>query len=293
MLRAARLGLVAAAAALLAALAHGDAPGTPIPVPVLSGRVVDEAHVLSPATVASLEAQLAELERSKGSQVAVLTVPTTQPEEPEQFSIRVADQWKLGRKGVDDGAILLVAHDDHTVRIEVGRGLEGALTDTVVSRIIDEAITPRFRQGDFDGGVSAGVARMVSVINGEALPPLPPAWSAPRRQGVGNLLPVLLVGALILSRVLRAVFGSLFGSLATGGVAGFIAYLITHVLLVGLGAGAIAFLFALFAGSTGGWYGGGGGFISGGGGGGGFGGGGGGFTGGGGGFAGGGATGRW
>lgn len=289
MLRTARIGLVAAAL-LLAAVARGDATGAGIAVPILSGRVVDEAHILAPATVASLEGQLADLERTKGSQVAVLTVPTTQPEEIEQFSIRVADQWKLGRKGVDDGVILIVAHDDHTVRIEVGRGLEGALTDTVTSRIIDEDITPRFRQGDFDGGVGAGIARIVSVINGEALPPPPPAWTAPRGHGVGNLLPVLLVGALIISRVLRAVFGGLFGSLATGGVAGFIAYLITHALLVGLGAGAIAFLFALFAGSTGGWYGGGGGFVGGGG----FsGGGGGGFSGGGGGFAGGGATGRW
>jgi uncharacterized protein len=288
-----RIGLIAAAAALaLAAVAGTDSPGTGLPVPVLTGRVVDEAHVLSATTVANLEGQLAGLERAKGSQVAVLTVPTTQPEEMEQFSIRVADQWKLGRKGIEDGVILLVARDDHTVRIEVGRGLEGALTDTVASRIIDEEITPRFRQGDYDGGVNAGITRIVAVINGEPLPPPQPARTAPRRvNGLGNLLPVLLVGALIVSRVLRALLGSLFGSLATGGVAGFIAYLITHALLVGLGAGAIAFLFALFAGATGGWYGGGGGFVSGGSG---FsGGGGGGFSGGGGGFAGGGATGRW
>ncbi len=291
MRRTRRIGRIAAAAlwigfALAGAVAHAE-----VAVPALSGRVVDLTHTLAAATVANLESQLAGLEKSKGSQLAVLIVPTTQPEEIEQFSIRVADRWQLGRRGVDDGVILIVAKSDHTVRIEVGRGLEGALPDAIANRIIDEDITPRFRQGDFDGGVSAGVGRIVAVINGEPLPPPPVAWRSAPVHGLNNLLPLLLVGVFVISRVLRAVFGALFGSLVTGGVVGVIAFLISQVLLVGIGAGLIAFLFALLAGVGGGWYGGGGGFVGGGGFGGG--GGGGGFSGGGGGFAGGGASGRW
>ena len=273
-----KVRIAAAALWLSAALAAGAAFGD-VPVPALSGRVIDQTHTLAATTVASLESQLAGLETSKGSQLAVLIVPTTQPEEMEQFSIRVADQWKLGRKRVEDGAILIIAKSDHTVRIEVGNGLEGALTDTVANRIIDEDITPRFRQGDFDGGVTAGVGRIIAVINGEPLPAPAPAWKPSRGHGFSNLLPVLLVGVFVISRVLRALFGGLFGSLVTGGVVGFIAFLISQALLVGVGAGVIAFLFALVAGAGSGWYGGGG-FVGGGG-----------F--GGGGFSGGGATGRW
>ena len=292
MQRTARLGRIAAAALGFAVALGGAVARADVPVPALSGRVVDLAHTLSAATVATLESQLAGLEKSRGAQVVVLTVPTTQPEEIEQFSIRVADQWKLGRQGVDDGVILIVASNDHAVRIEVGRGLEGALTDTVANRIIDEYITPRFREGDFDGGITAGVGRVIAVVSGEPLPPPAQTFSGARGRGLGNLLPVLLVGMFVISRVLRALFGGLFGALVTGGVVGFIAFLISQALLVGIGAGVIAFLFALLAGAGGGWYGGGGGFVGGGG----FGGGGGlggGFSGGGGGFAGGGASGRW
>jgi uncharacterized protein len=142
---------------LFAALAMAQ-----VAIPPLTARVTDQTATLSPATTAALEASLAAFEARKGSQIAVLIVPTTAPESIEQYALRVAETWKLGRKGVDDGALLLVAKDDRTLRIEVGYGLEGALTDITAKRIVAEIITPRFRDGDFDGGVKAGVERMVA-----------------------------------------------------------------------------------------------------------------------------------
>jgi uncharacterized protein len=270
-----------------------------VAVPPLSARVTDLTGTLSGEAVTRIEAKLADLEARKGSQIAVLIVPTTQPEEIEQFGIRVADAWKLGRKGVDDGAILMVAKNDRRVRIEVGRGLEGALPDAIANRIVDETVTPHFKTGDFDGGIEAGVDQMIAVVNGEPLPEPDKKWERPG--GLGHLLPFLLVVVFVASGVLRSVFGRMFGSIATGGLAGGIAWLLSHFLPIGLGAGVVAFLFAMLAGGSsrgwsagGGWGGGFGGGLGGGLGGGGFrGGGGGGFSGGGGGFSGGGASGSW
>jgi uncharacterized protein len=273
-----------------------------VAVPPLTSRVTDLTGTLSGGAVARIEAKLADLEAKKGSQLAVLIVPTTQPEEIEQYGIRVEDTWKLGRKGIDDGVYLIVAKNDRRVRIEVSYGLEGALPDAVANRIITETITPHFKIGDYDGGVEAGVNQIISVINGEALPAPDKKWE--RRGGLGNMLPLLLVVVFVGSGVLRAIFGRLFGSVATGGLAGGIVWLLSHVIPIGVGAGVFAFLFALLTGgsragwSTGrGWGSGmGGGFGGGfgGGGGGGFsGGGGGGFSGGGGGGGGGGASGSW
>jgi uncharacterized protein len=271
-----------------------------VAVPPLNARVTDLTGTLSGGAVARIEAQLADLEAKKGSQIVVLIVPTTQPEEIEQYGIRVAEAWKPGRKGVDDGAILLVAKDDRRVRIEVGQGLEGALPDAIANRIISETITPHFKQGDYDGGVEAGVAQMISVVNGEPLPQPDRKWE--RHGGWGNALPLLLVVVFVVSGVLRAIFGRLFGSVATGGLTAAIVWILSHVIPIGIGAGVLAFLFALLTGgsrsgwSTGrGWGGGMGGGFGGGFGGGGFGGGGGGggFSGGGGGFSGGGASGSW
>jgi hypothetical protein len=145
-----------------------------VPVPPLSGPVVDQTGTLSSDEIDSLAKKIRDFEARKGSQISVLIVPTTQPEEIEQYSIRVAEAWKIGRNKIDDGAILLVAKNDRKLRIEVGYGLEGALTDVTTRRIIDEIITPRFRNGDFAGGISAGVDRIISVIDGEPLPPPPP-----------------------------------------------------------------------------------------------------------------------
>ncbi len=285
-----------AAAALLLVLAALTARAQ-IAVPPLSSRVTDLTGTLSGGVVNRIESKLAAFEAKKGSQIAVLIVPTTQPEEIEQFSIRVADAWKLGRKGVEDGVILLVAKNDRRVRIEVGTGLEGALPDAIANRIVDETIVPHFKSNDYDGGIEAGVDRIISVVDGEPLPEPDRRWEN-RGIGLEHALPVLLVGVIVVSGILRSLFGRLFGSLATGGVAGFIAWMISHLLPIGLGAGVIGFLFAMMLGSSRGWVAGGGGWGSGlgggfGGRGGGFGGGGGGFSGGGGGFSGGGASGSW
>jgi uncharacterized protein len=295
-----RIGRAVAALSLLLAalLVRAD-----VAVPPLTARVTDLTGTLSGGAVARIETKLTDFEAKKGSQIAVLIVPTTQPEEIEQFSIRVAEAWKIGRKVVSDGAILIVAKNDRRTRIEVGQRLEGALPDAIANRIIDETVTPHFKLGDFDGGVEAGVDQMISVINGEPLPAPDTKWE--HHRGLGNMLPILLIVVFVASGVLRALFGRLFGSMATGGLAGGIAWLLSHLLPIGLGAGVVAFLFAMLAGSSsrgwsagrgGGWggFGGGlGGGFGGGFGGGGGGGGGGGFSGGGGSFSGGGASGSW
>ncbi len=264
-----------------------------VAVPPYSAPVVDLTRTLTREQQAALSRMLQEFEARKGSQIAVLLVPTTRPEEIEQYSIRVAEQWKAGRKNVDDGAIVVVAKDDRAVRIEVGYGLEGALPDAIANRIIREAILPRFREGDFYGGITAGVDRMIRVIDGEPLP----EPEAPRPQvggGIGQSLPILLVAALFVGGLLRAMLGRVFGSMTAGGVVGVLAWLLVGALGIAIVAGLLAFVFTLVGGGgRRGYYGGfPGGFHRGGGfGGGGFGGG---FRGGGGGgFGGGGATGRW
>jgi uncharacterized protein len=289
------VGIVAILAALFAS--------ADVAVPPLTARVIDLTGTLSGGATNRLETKLADLEAKKGSQIAVLMLPTTQPEDIEQYGIRVAEQWKLGRKGVDDGAILLVAKEDRRVRIEVGYGLEGALPDAIANRIIDETITPHFKLGDYDGGVEAGVDQMISVVNGEPLPEPDRKWEH-HGGGIGSVLPLLLVVVFVAGGILRAIFGRLFGSILTGGLIGGICWLLSHLLPVGVGAGVIAFLFAMLLGGSirgwsagrGGWgggFGGGLGGMGGFGGGGGRGGGGGGFSGGGGGFGGGGASGGW
>ncbi len=293
-MRAARL-----ATGLSLLLSFGVA-GAQVAVPPLAARVTDLTGTLSGGAVARIEAKLADFEAKKGSQIAVLVVPSTQPEEIEQYGIRVAEAWKLGSKGVDDGAILIVAKNDRRARIEVGYGLEGALPDATANRIIAETVAPHFKAGDFDGGVEAGVNQIISVVNGEPLPQPDIKWE--HTPGITHLLPILLVIVVVAGGVLRSIFGRVFGSIATGGLAGVLAWLFSHLLPIGLGAGVVAFLFAMLAGGTrGGWSGGsgwGGGLGGGigglggfgGGGGGGFGGG---FSGGGGGFGGGGASGSW
>jgi uncharacterized protein len=231
--------------------------------------------------------------------VAVLLVPSTAPEPIESYAIRVVDAWKLGRAGSDDGALLLVAKDDRRVRIEVGRGLEGALTDLAANRIIDETIVPRFRAGEFARGIDAGVDRILSVIEGEPLPP--PAPRRPRGS-LEDWSPLFLIGLPFASVALRAALG-LAGPFLMAAVAGGVAWLLTGQLALALMLGAFTLLFGLAAGGGRRWSngrrgprrGGLGGNSWGGGGwsGGGWGGGGGGFSGGGGGFGGGGASGDW
>jgi uncharacterized protein len=265
-----------------------------VAVPPLSGRVVDQTGTLTSGDIASLTQTLKDLEARKGSQIAVLIVPTTEPESIEQFSIRVAEAWKIGRKKIDDGALLVIAKNDRRLRIEVGYGLEGALTDVTSRRIIDEEITPKFRTGDFAGGVSAGVNRMIRVIDGEKLPaPAPPHWQGPASFDVTDLFnPFLIVPVLLFGGMMRSILGRLVGSAAAGGLVTLIAWYFLGSLLAAAFAGVIASLFVMFSdaiasptpGRRGGYGGGGwsGGGSSDGG-----------FSGGGGSFGGGGASGRW
>jgi uncharacterized protein len=287
-----RLGAAASAAVLLAWATLLPAE---VAVPPLTGRIVDLTGTLTASEQAQLADRLEQFEAAKGSQIAVLFVPTTAPETIEQFSIRVVDQWQLGRKGVDDGLLLLVAKDDRTVRIEVGRGLEGVIPDAVANRLIDEFIVPRFRGGDFAGGVTVAIDRITQLVDGEPLPPPAPGWQGREGSGgAGAALPVVFFLAIVAGGFLRRLFGQLPGALLTGGLAGLVAWLLVGTLAVALFMAFVGFVIGLAGGGGGGWVsrgprrgGSGGGF-----GGGGFGGGGG-FRGGGGGFGGGGASGRW
>ena len=276
--------LLLVAALALSALARAD---TLVPVPPLQGRVTDLTGTLAPATREALTRQLADLERTKGAQVAVLLVPTVGPESVEQYSLRVVEAWKLGRRGVDDGVLLLVAKNDRQARIEVGYGLEGAIPDAQAKRIIEDRMFPLLRQGNFDAGVQAGVSALVSLIQGEALPPPPAREGGP---GKGYSWNDLFVSAVMLALVggglLRALFGRLAAGLVCGGLTGLLAGLGGLGWLGALGLGVLVFFLVLLGGffPGGGWGGpgrGGSGW------------GGGGFSGGGGGFGGGGASGRW
>jgi len=217
-----------------------------IPVPPVA-RVVDQTATLTADNRAALERMLEQFEARKGSQIAVVMVKTTAGEPIEQFALRVGEQWKLGRKRVDDGAILVVAKDDRALRIEVGYGLEGALNDATAKRIVSDVIAPRFREGDFFGGISAGLDRVIRVIDGEPLPQ--PAREAPAVSGgLFQSLPVLLIAALVIGGALRAVLGRALGAAATGGVVGFLAWMLVGALVAGVVAGLLAFVFTLVGG---------------------------------------------
>jgi uncharacterized protein len=244
------LGWVAPALALVA-------------VPPLSGRVVDQTGTLSTGDIASLTQTLKDLETRKGSQIAVLIVPTTNGEAIAQFSLRVAEAWKIGRKKIDDGALLVIAKNDRHLRIEVGYGLEGALTDVTTKRIIDEVITPKFKSGDFAGGVSAGLERIIAVINGEKLPePAPAHWSG---DNLEEFNPFWIMFALAVSGILRGALGRFAGSVATGGVVTVVAWFLFASLALAFAVGMLAFIFTLLIdlvpsgggrGTRGGWSGG-------------------------------------
>lgn len=285
------LGLLSLLSLLAAPLQAADALQ---PIPRLEARVTDLTGTLSAGEQADLEQKLTAFEARKGAQLAVLMVATTHPEEIEQYSIRVAEAWKLGRAKTSDGLLLLLAKDDRTLRFEVGYGLEGALTDATANRIKDEIMVPLLRQGQYYAAIDAGLAQAMKVIDGEPLPAPETEW-----QGKGNILrhaPALFIAFMVLSAIMRAIFGRIGGAAASGGLMAVVAYFFSQLLLIGLGVGTLAFVLSLIfglrgngwsAGGRGGWGGGFGGL-----GGGGFGGGGG-FSGGGGGFGGGGASGRW
>ena len=271
-----------------------------LPVPALSGRVIDQTGTLDAAQVAELNGKLAALEEKKGSQVVLLLVPTTAPEDIASYANRIANEWKIGRRDVGDGVLLIVAKNDRTLRIEVAKTLEGAIPDLAAKRIIDGAITPRFKNGDFSGGLLAGVDQIAALVSGEPLPE-PDAVSGMQNvdsNTLSNLFVFFVFALPIGASVLRGIVGRKFGALATGGIAGVLVFVFTASVLIAGVAGVAAIAYALFAGiamprggsggSHGRWGGGGGGGWGGGSsGGGGF------SSGGGGNFGGGGASGRW
>ena len=282
------------------------------PVPPLTGRVIDTTGTLDATQTAALDAKLAALERDKGAQVVVLMVPTTAPEDIAGYANRVGNSWKIGRAGVGDGLILLIALKDRRARLEVAKTLEGAVPDIAARHIIDEAIAPRFRAGDFAGGVAAGVDQIAARIRGEPLLPVaaPKPGAGAAALGLPGFSPVELLIVLflvvpIVNSLARGLLGRKLGALATGAGVGALAFVVTASVVLAVIAGMLSLIYALVRGVTsglpqarrhgrsGGWgfptsggWGGGGGFGSGGGGGG--------FSSGGGGdFGGGGASGSW
>jgi uncharacterized protein len=275
-------------------------------VPALTAHVIDETGTLDDLQRQALEEKLSNFEKAKGTQIAFLLVRTTQPEDIASYANRVGNAWKIGRKGVGDGVLLVVAKDDHHVRIEVAKTLEGAVPDLAAKQIIDDAITPRFKQGDFAGGLQQAADQLIARINGEPLPAV--QQSQPARGARGGFdwtdFAIFLFFAVpIAGGVLRGILGRKLGSLVTGGGVGFIALMITSSAAIAIVAAIVALLFSLVSGGMsgvgprrGGWsggpwigggWGGGGGSWGGGGGGGGF------SSGGGGDFGGGGASGNW
>jgi uncharacterized protein len=266
-----------------------------IAIPSLESRVTDLTGTLSDAQKASIEAKLTQFEEKKGSQITVLIVPTTQPEDIAQYSLRVVEKWKIGRSKIDDGVLLIIAKNDRRLRIEVGYGLEGVLNDATSKRIISEVIGPYFKQGQYFEGIDSGLNKIIHFIDGEDLPPSEPKPNQGGSEDLAGIIFIAFVISLFLGGILKMIFGRFLGGMITGGIVGFFAWTLTGALFLGLLAAVVGLVATIFGGSGGlgpggGGFGGvgrrGGGFPSGGYSGGGFGGGGGGF-------GGGGASGEW
>src|SRR5258706_9620894 len=233
-------------AALLLLAGLSGAARADVPVPPLKARVTDLTGALSAQQKSELEARIAAYEARRGSQIAVLLLPTTKPEEIEQYSIRVAEAWKIGRKGVDDGLILVIAKNDRRLRIEVGYGLEGVIPDAMARRVIDERITPRFRDGDFYGGVRDGVDQLIKLAEGEKL--APPAPAAARRDeppvSMVEFIFITLMFSGIAGIFLKKMFGRFPGSLAIALAAGLLGWLLFEA-IVGAIAAIVVFLISM------------------------------------------------
>jgi uncharacterized protein len=283
----------------LLVLAAPAAESGPLPLPALTARVTDLTGTLTAGDLTELEAKLTSFEARKGSQVTLLVLPTTQPETIEQFGVRLFEAWKIGRKGADDGVILVVATDDRRLRIEVGYGLEGVLNDATAKRIIDETIAPRFKAGDIPGGIKAGIDSILVVVDTEQLPPTTggPVSDSGGSQSLGDLgfdtfnisersFMFGLGGAAVGGAALRFFLGNLMGSAIVGVLAAILGGLLSGTVIGALIGAAVGFFVALFGLDlllSGVFGGGGGGGRSGGGG----------FSGGGGSSGGGGASGSW
>lgn len=224
------------------------AQGALPPIPPLTGHVIDQTGSLSAADTQALESQLAALEQTRGAQVVVLMVASTAPEDIAAYANRVGNHWKIGRRGVGDGVLVLVAKNDRKMRIEVAKALEGAIPDIAAARIIDSAMKPRFQQNDYAGGLSAAAAQLAARIGAEALPP-PEAEHTP--QGINDhrlfdwtdFAIFLFFGVMVAGPLARSMFGSALGGLLVGGGVGVLAFVFTASLLLSIGAGVIALLY--------------------------------------------------
>lgn len=213
-----------------------------VAIPPLTNQITDLTQTLTAEQSAQLSEKLATFEGQKGSQIAVLIVPSTQPEDIAQYSIRVVEAWKIGREKQDDGVLILVAKNDKKMRIEVGYGLEGAIPDLIAKQIISEVMSPSFKQGDFYGGINNAIDTILKLIDGEQL-------SAPLEQNAStnleNMLPLLLIGGLVFGGILRSIFGEFLGGTFTGGAIGFLAWILGGGILMAIVFGVIAFLVTL------------------------------------------------
>ena len=244
------------ATVLLAAAAWGGLAAAAwaqglLPVPALTARVIDQTQTLAESERADLEAKLAAFEQRKGSQMVVLMVPTTEPEDIASYANRVGNAWKIGRKEVGDGILVIVAKNDRKMRIEVAKALEGAVPDLAAIRIIDEEMKPRFRNNDFAGGLNAAVARLIGLVDGEALP-APSSGSGSDTEsceGIDweNLAIFLFIGVFVAAPIVRSIVGKKLGSVVMGGGIGVIAFFITTSIVIAVLAGMAALMVSLFA----------------------------------------------
>ncbi len=237
---------------LLLVMVSGLAQAKLIAVPPLGALVTDLTGTIKPSDIAQLDAKLKAFETEKGSQIAVLIVSTTQPEDIAQYSIRVVEQWKIGRKKQDDGVLILVAKDDRKMRIEVGRGLEGAIPDLYAKRIIAEDIAPHFKQGDMLGGLNAGIDKVTGLITGENLAPPTSNDGLVSNFHLGQYWPFYFIGILFLGNILTSILGRFFGSSATAAIVGGATGLLS-IWPMGIFAGVAAFIVTLFWFSSGGF----------------------------------------
>ncbi len=245
------LATVLLAAAAWAGLAGAAWAQGLLPVPALTARMIDQTQTLAESERADLEAKLAAFEQRKGSQVVVLMVPTTAPEDIASYANRVGNAWKIGRKEVGDGILVIVAKNDRKMRIEVAKALEGAVPDLAAIRIIDEEMKPRFRNNDFAGGLNAAVARLIGLVDGEALPAPSSSGGSSKDSSEGidweNLAIFLFVGVFVAAPIVRSIAGKKLGSVVMGGGIGVIAFLITTSIVIAVLAGLAALMVSLFS----------------------------------------------